>query len=107
MPTRKLIAISVVIAVAVIGFAIKTMTNSDTLLIQGEVEATRIDLTPRVSGRVSEVLVDFGDKVEKGQPLANVFCGSKSTNYAMELVGAAVGISEAAQTEPKLIVESH
>jgi len=41
------------------------MTNSDTLLIQGEVEATRIDLTPRVSGRVSEVLVDFGDKVEK------------------------------------------
>ena len=67
MPTRKLIAISVIIAVAVIGFAIKTMTNSDTLLIQGEVEATRIDLTPRVSGRVSEVLVDFGDKVEKAQ----------------------------------------
>jgi pyrimidine-nucleoside phosphorylase len=54
-----------------------------------------------------EFLVRLGDKVEKGQPLANVFCGSKSTNYAMELVGAAVGISEAAQTEPKLIVESH
>lgn len=93
MPTRKLIAISVVIAVAVIGFAIKTMTNSDTLLIQGEVEATRIDLTPRVSGRVSEVLVDFGDKVEKAQVVVRL--ESPQLSSALSAAKAALSVAEA------------
>lgn len=93
MPTRKLIAISVIIAAAVVGFAIKTMTNSDTLLIQGEVEATRIDLTPRVSGRVSEVLVDFGDKVEKAQVVVRL--ESPQLASALSAAKAALSVAEA------------
>ena len=54
-----------------------------------------------------EFLVRIGDQVEKGQPIANVFCDSTSkANYACELVGASVGISEAVVESPKLIVES-
>lgn len=54
-----------------------------------------------------EFLVKIGDKIEKGQPIANVFCDSSSTaNYAVELVSASIGMSEQAVDTPKLIVES-
>jgi HlyD family secretion protein len=39
------------------------------LVVQGEVDATRIDVASKVAGRVSEVLVSRGDRVKKGQPL--------------------------------------
>jgi len=39
------------------------------LVVQGEVDATRIDVASKVPGRVSEVFVTRGDRVEKGQPL--------------------------------------
>ena len=54
-----------------------------------------------------EFLVRLGDQVEKDQPIANVFCDSApKASYACELVGASVGISEAAASPPELIVES-
>ena len=52
-----------------------------------------------------EFLVRIGDKIEKGQPTANVFCDSDATEYAKELVGAAVRVSESKIDPPKLIVE--
>ncbi len=53
-----------------------------------------------------EFLVRIGDKIEKGQPLANVFCNSNSTQYAIELVGASVGVTDSEVPAPELIVES-
>ncbi|MFK7769289.1 MAG: thymidine phosphorylase [Mariniblastus sp.] len=53
-----------------------------------------------------EFLVRIGDKVEKGQTMANVFCASPASKYAVELVGGAVGISQASVEAPLLIVES-
>jgi len=54
-----------------------------------------------------EFLVRIGDKIEKGQPIANVFCDEKGkADLACQLVGAAVGVSAAEVERPKLIVES-
>lgn len=36
------------------------------LIVQGEVEATRVDLAPRVSGRVKQLNVNVGDSVKAG-----------------------------------------
>lgn len=54
-----------------------------------------------------EFLVRIGDKIEKGQSIANVFCNSKATPYAVELVGASISVSDQPVESPKLIVESH
>ncbi|VFQ45871.1 HlyD family secretion protein [Desulfoluna butyratoxydans] len=43
--------------------------NPAPLVVQGEVDATRIDVASKVPGRVSEVLVARGERVAKGQPL--------------------------------------
>ncbi len=53
-----------------------------------------------------EFLVRIGDRIEKGQPIANVFCNSGATNYAMELVGGSVGVSDSHVDPPSLIVET-
>ena len=53
-----------------------------------------------------EFLVRIGDKIEKDQPIANVFCESAAKNYAIELVGASIGVSQSPVDPPKLIVES-
>ena len=53
-----------------------------------------------------EFLVRIGDKSEKDQPIANVFCASAAKNYAIELVGASIGVSQSPVEPPKLIVES-
>jgi len=39
------------------------------LLLQGEVEATRVDLAARVAGRVLRTPVDLGDRVAAGDPV--------------------------------------
>jgi len=39
------------------------------LVVQGEVDATRIDVASKLPGRVSDVLVSRGEQVEKGQLL--------------------------------------
>lgn len=53
-----------------------------------------------------EFLVRIGDKIEKGQTIANVFSSGTATNYAVELVGAAVAISPVEVDAPTLIVDS-
>jgi len=53
-----------------------------------------------------EFLVRIGDRIEKDQPVANVFCDSTvKAPYACELVGASIGVSETEVGSPKLIVE--
>jgi len=39
-------------------------------LVQGEVEAGQVDVSSKIPGRVARVLVDLGQKVRKGDPLA-------------------------------------
>ncbi len=41
-------------------------------LVQGEVEAAQVDVSAKIPGRVAEVLVDVGQSVKKGDPLARL-----------------------------------
>ncbi len=53
-----------------------------------------------------EFLVRIGDRIEAGQPLANVFCNTDAASYASNLVSAAVSVSENPVDPPPLIVET-
>lgn len=44
------------------------------LTLYGNVDIRQVDLGFRVGGRIAEVLVDEGDKVQTGQPLAKLDC---------------------------------
>lgn len=60
----------VLVGLAVVGSAASLLGMKPApLLVQGEVDATRIDVASKVAGRVSEVLVIRGQRVAKGQPL--------------------------------------
>ena len=41
-------------------------------LVQGEFEAAQVDVSSKVPGRVAELLVDLGQRVRKGDPLARI-----------------------------------
>jgi HlyD family secretion protein len=47
-------------------------TRPQPLTVQGEVSANRVDVSPRVNGRVSELRVDVGETVERGALLAQL-----------------------------------
>ncbi|AGT09164.1 HlyD family secretion protein [Paracoccus aminophilus] len=93
MSTRKLIATLVLVAALGGGTALWAMTRPAALVVQGEVEATRIDLASRVSGRVAEVAVDFGDRVQKGETL--VLLSSPQLQAGQVTAQAALAVAEA------------
>ncbi|MFG6376633.1 MAG: secretion protein HlyD [Desulfovibrio sp.] len=47
-------------------------SKSGALTLYGNVDIRQVDLGFRVGGRIAEVLVDEGDKVEEGQPMARL-----------------------------------
>src|SRR5208282_2407415 len=58
-----------VLFVAIIGLAIWYLARSEPLLVQGEVESTRIDIAARVAGRLSQIFVARGQNVGAGTTL--------------------------------------
>jgi HlyD family secretion protein len=69
-PRRNPLAIvAAVIFVAVIGLAIWYLARPEPLLVQGEVESTRIDIAARVSGRLEKLAVTRGQNVPAGATL--------------------------------------
>lgn len=97
MKTPRLL-LAIVSATALISaYVLWSIANADRLLIQGEVEATRIDLAPRVSGRVAQVNVDFGDTTRKGQVLVQL--ESPQLEAKLLLDKAALEVAEANRTQ--------
>jgi HlyD family secretion protein len=70
-----------------------TFEAPETLRLNGRVEAVTVDLAPKVTGRVVEVLAVEGDRVEAGQLLVRLDLGSTAMDVARET--AAVGAAEA------------
>jgi HlyD family secretion protein len=62
-------------------------------VVQGEVSANRVDISPRVAGRILKLNADVGDNVEKGTVIAEL--ESPQLTAALHLAEAAVGVSEA------------
>jgi HlyD family secretion protein len=61
--------VAAVIFVAIIGLAIWYLARPEPLLVQGEVESTRIDIAARVSGRLAKLAVTRGQDVPAGATL--------------------------------------
>ncbi len=67
--TRVIIAVAVLLALAVVlWFA----TRPPPLTVQGEVTSDRIDISPRVAGRILTLNANVGDTVEKGKTIAEL-----------------------------------
>ncbi|MDR5172893.1 HlyD family efflux transporter periplasmic adaptor subunit [Methylobacillus flagellatus] len=74
---KKFAPLVIIAALAVGGFyawqAMNGNSNTEGLASgNGRIEAIEIDVATKLAGRVDEILVNEGDFVEKGQPLANM-----------------------------------
>src|SRR5262245_25328272 len=65
------IIVGVVVAV-VAGLSIWYLVRPEPLLVQGEVDATRLDIAARVDGRVAEIPVVRGENVGAGAVLVRI-----------------------------------
>jgi HlyD family secretion protein len=65
------IIVGIVVA-AVAGLSIWYLVRGEPLLVQGEVDATRLDIAARVDGRVAEIPVDRGQDVAAGAVLVRI-----------------------------------
>src|SRR6516165_3724819 len=70
-PTR-LPSIIVGVVVAVVALSIWYLVRPQPLLVQGEVDATRLDIAARVDGRVAEIPVERGQDVAAGAVLVKI-----------------------------------
>jgi HlyD family secretion protein len=61
-----------VLFLAIIGLAIWYLARPEPLLVQGEVESTRIDIAARVSGRLAKIAVARGQDVSTGATLLDI-----------------------------------
>jgi HlyD family secretion protein len=71
-PPRSAAIIVVVTIVAIVALSLWYLVQPQPLVIQGEADATRIDISARVDGRVAELPVDRGDNVTAGQVLVTI-----------------------------------
>jgi HlyD family secretion protein len=61
-----------VLFIAIIGLAIWYLARPEPLLVQGEVESTRIDMAARVPGRLAKIAVTRGENVAAGATLLTI-----------------------------------
>jgi HlyD family secretion protein len=71
-PTRVPSIIVGVVIAAVIGLSVWYLVRPQPLLVQGEVDATRLDIAARVDGRVAEIPVVRGQDVAAGAVLVRI-----------------------------------
>lgn len=62
--------ISIIIIVAIICLSIWFMNKPTQVTIQGQVDATQINVSPKIAGRLEQVLIKEGDMVKEGDLLA-------------------------------------
>ena len=82
-----------IVALVVLGILLWFATRPPPLVVQGEVSANRVDISPRVAGRILKLNADVGDNVEKGVVIAEL--ESPQLTAALHMAQAAVGVSEA------------
>lgn len=85
-----LVAVAVIVALCVL---LWLATLPPPLVVQGEVSASRVDLSPRVSGRIVVLGADVGDMVEKGKVIAEL--ESPELKAALHMSEAALAVANA------------
>jgi HlyD family secretion protein len=71
-PPRTAAIIVAVTVVAIVAISLWYLVRPQPLLVQGEADATRIDIAARVDGRVLELPVERGQNVTAGQVLVTI-----------------------------------
>ena len=101
---------AIILSVVVIGVAALSLwylVRPEPLLVQGEVDATRLDIAARVDGRVAEIPVVRGQNVHAGAVLVRI--DNPETIAKLEQARAAKAVAEAqlaninAGTRPEVI----
>ncbi|MDX2482920.1 MAG: efflux RND transporter periplasmic adaptor subunit [Pseudodonghicola sp.] len=72
MNVNRTAVIAVLAVAAAAGYLVWTVRQPATYLVQGEVEATRIDLSAMITARVSQTPVGVGDRVSAGDIVVNM-----------------------------------
>jgi HlyD family secretion protein len=84
----------VVIAVVGAGVAFSLADRLPPLIVQGEVEATRVDLSPRVSGRVRTLRAEVGDRVHTGDTVIELDSPQLEASLAVAEASLAVAMAD-------------
>ncbi len=86
------------IVAATVGLSLWYLVQPQPLIIQGEADATRIDIAARVDGRVGERPVERGDNVAAGQLLYKIDNPELVTKLKEAEAGLAVASAQLANT---------
>ncbi|CAO3424500.1 HlyD family secretion protein [Azospirillum argentinense] len=81
------------VALAALATTLWLATRPPPLTVQGEVSADRVDISPRVSGRIAKLGADVGDSVGRGAVLAEL--DSPQLVAALAAARAALGVARA------------
>ena len=71
---KKRIPVLIVLLLIIAGVVIYLVTRSGESIYVGTIEATKVDISPRVGSMIEKVFVDEGYKVEKDSPLFKLSC---------------------------------
>ena len=88
-----------IIVAAIVGLSLWFLVQPQPLIIQGEADATRIDIAARVDGRVGKRPVSRGDNVAAGQLLFQIDNPELLTKMHEAEAGLAVAVAQLANIE--------
>src|ERR1700742_987493 len=91
--TRTPAVIVAVVAALVIGLSLYYLLRPEPLLVQGEADATRLDIAARVDGRVKEIPVERGQNVAANAVLVRI--DTPETVAKLEQMKAAKAVADA------------
>jgi HlyD family secretion protein len=91
--TRMPAIIVGVVAAIIVALSIYYLLRPEPLLVQGEVDATRLDIAARVDGRVKEIPVERGQNVPANAVLVRI--DNPETVAKLEQMKAAMAVAEA------------
>ena len=91
--TRTPAIIVGIVAIAVVALSVFYLLRREPLLVQGEADATRLDIAARVDGRVKEIPVERGQNVPAGAVLVRI--DNPETLAKDEQMKAAKAVAEA------------
>jgi HlyD family secretion protein len=87
-PLRWIVGIGAIVA---LGIVLWLATRPPPLTVQGEVSADRLDISPRVAGRIARLGANVGDVVERGAVIADL----ESPQLAASLAAARAAVAVA------------
>jgi HlyD family secretion protein len=82
-----------VVALVALGTVLWFATRPPPLTVQGEVSSDRVDISPRVAGRITKLQANVGDSVERGAVIAEL--DSPQLVAALIAARAALGVAKA------------